>query len=97
MYQQPRLSKTTELTLSTYEGLQAATLGCYSPLYSASWYGRNFVVTADLTGGNAKISPLTSGRFRTDYLWNNSPDGFHALWSIAYKAISRYNYLFNVI
>jgi len=97
LYQQPRLSQTTELTLSSYEGLQAATMGCYSPLYSASWYGRNFVVTADLKGGNAKISPLNSGRFRTDYLWNNTPDASHALWTIAYQAISRANNVINVI
>lgn len=97
LYQQPRLSQTTELTLSSYEGLQAATLGVYSPLYSASWYGRNFVVTADLKGGNAKISPLNSGRFRTDYLWNNTPDASHALWTIAYQAISRANNVINVI
>jgi hypothetical protein len=97
LYEQPRLSQTTELTLSTYDGLQAATLGCYSPLYSSSWYGRNFVVTADLKGGNAKISPLNSGRFRTDYLWNNSPDVSHALWTRAYQAISRANNVINVI
>lgn len=97
LYEQPRLSQTTELTLDTYEGLQAATIGVYSPLYSASWYGRNFVVTADLKGGNAKISPLNSGRFRTDYLWNNTPDASHALWTIAYQAISRANNVINVI
>ena len=97
LYKQPRLAQTTELTLSTYEGLQAATLGVYSPLYSASWYGRNFPVTADLKGGNAKISPLNSGRFRTDYLWNNTPDDSHALWTIAYQAISRANNVINVI
>ena len=97
LYQQPRLAQTTELTLSTYEGLQAATLGAYSPLYSASWYGRNFVVTADLKGGNAKISPLNSGRFRTDYLWNNTPDASHALWTRAYQAIMRANNVINVL
>jgi len=97
LYQQPRLSQTTELTLSTYEGLQSATLGAYSPLYSSWWYGRNFVVTADLKGGNAKISPLTSGRFTTDYLWNNTPDASHALWTRAYQAIMRANNVINVI
>jgi len=97
LYQQPNLSQTTELTLSTYEGLQAATLGVYSPLYSSSWYGRNFPVTADLKGGNAKISPLNSGRFRTDYLWNNTPDASHALWTRAYQAIARANNVINVI
>jgi hypothetical protein len=97
LYQQPRLSQTTELTLSTYEGLQAATLGVYSPLYSSWWYGQNFVVTADLKGGNAKISPLNSGRFRTDYLWNNTPDVTHALWTRAYQAIARANNVINVL
>jgi len=97
LYQQPRLSQTTELSLSTYEGLQAATLGVYSPLYSSSWYGRNFVVTADIKSGNAKISPLNSGRFRTDYLWNNTPDASHALWTRAYQCIARANNVITVI
>jgi hypothetical protein len=97
LYEQPRLSQTTELTLSTYEGLQAATLGVYSPLYSSSWYGRNFVVTADIKSGNAKISPLNSGRFRTDYLWNNTPDASHALWTRAYQCIARANNVITVI
>ena len=97
LYQQPRLSQTTELTLETFEGLQAATLGVYAPLYSVSWYGRNFVVTADLKGGNAKISPLNSGRFRTEYLWNNTPDASNALWTRAYQLIARANNVLNVL
>ncbi len=74
LYQEPRLSQTNELTLSTFEGLQNATLGVYTPLYSSDWYGRDFVVTADLKGGNAKKGPISSGRFFTEYLWNNTPD-----------------------
>lgn len=97
LYQQPRLSQTTELTLSTFDGLQAATLGAYTPLYSPSWYGRNFPVTADLKGGNSKISPLNSGRFRTDYLWNNTPDDSHALWTRAYQCIARTNNVLEVL
>lgn len=97
LYQEPRLNQTTELTLSTYDGLQKATLGAYTPLYSTSWYGRDFVVTADLKGGNAKISPLNSGRFRTEYLWNNTPTASHGLWTNAYNLISRVNNVINVI
>jgi hypothetical protein len=95
--QEPRLSQTTELTLSTYDGLQKATLGAYTPLYATGWYGRDFVVAADLKGGNAKISPLNSGRFRTEYLWINTPTASHGLWTNAYNLISRVNNVINVI
>ncbi len=97
LYQQPRLSQTTELTLETFEGLQNATYGVYTPLYHTSWYGRNFPVTADLKGGNAKISPKNSGRFRTEYLWNNTPSASHGLWTTAYQCIARANNVINVI
>ncbi len=97
LYQQPRLSQTTELTLETFEGLQSATYGVYSPLYCSFWYGRDFTVTADLKGGNSKISPLNSGRFRTAYLWNNTPDASHGLWTRAYEVIARANNVINVI
>ena len=97
LYQQPKLQQTTELTLSTYDGLQKAVLGAYTPLYATNWYGRNFVVTADLKGGNAKISPLNSGRFRTDYLWANTATASHGLWTTGYNMISRVNNVINVI
>lgn len=97
LYQEPRLSQTTELTLSTYDGLLKATLGAYTPLYSTGWYGRDFIVAADLKGGNAKISPLNSGRFRTEYLWSNTPTASHGLWTNAYNLISRVNNVINVI
>lgn len=97
LYQEPRLSQTNELTLSTFDGLTKATLGAYTPLYATNWYGRNFIVTADLKGGNAKISPLNSGRFRTEYLWNNTPTATAGLWTTAYNLISRVNNVINVI
>ncbi len=97
LYQEPRLSQTNELSLSTFDGLQKATLGAYTPLYATNWYGRNFTVTADLKGGNSKISPLNSGRFRTEYLWNNTPTATQALWTTAYNMIARVNNVINVI
>ena len=97
LYQEPRLSQTNELTLSTYEGLQAATLGAYTPLYSSDWYGRDFPVTADLKGGNAKIGPISSGRFIEEYLWNNTPQASHGLWTRAYELINRVNNVLEVI
>jgi hypothetical protein len=97
LYQEPRLSQTNELTLATFEGLQAAVQGVYTPLYSSDWYGRDFPVVADLKGGNSKKGPISSGRFFTDYLWNNTPEASHALWTRAYELIARANNVLEVI
>ena len=35
----PKLSQSTDLTLSTYDGLNKAVLGAYSYLASTGWYG----------------------------------------------------------
>jgi starch-binding outer membrane protein, SusD/RagB family len=92
---QPRLSQTNELSLSTFDGINKALIGAYSPLYDYTWYGRDFVVMADIKAGNAKSSPMNSGRFRTDYLWNNTPTATAGLWSTAYNLISRVNNIIN--
>lgn len=97
LYQEPRLFQTNELTLATFEGLQSATLGAYTPLYSSDWYGRDFPVVADLKGGNSKKGPISSGRFFTPYLWNNTPESSHALWRRAYELIARANNVLEVI
>lgn len=97
LYQQPQLSQTTELTLETFEGLQAATIGAFTPLYHSDWYGRDFTVTADIKAGNSKLSPQSSGRFTTEYLWNNTPDVSHGLWTRAYQSIMRANNVIAVI
>ena len=97
LYREPRLSQTTELTLSTYDGLEAGVIGAYGVLYDTWWYGRDFVVYADLKGGNAKISPITSGRYVTPYLWNNTPEATAWLWEDAYIAIARANNVLEVI
>jgi hypothetical protein len=95
--QVPRLSQSNELSLSTYEGLQNATIGTYSLLCSQNWYGAAFVITADLKGGNAKRGPINSGRYVTEYLWNNSPTSTIALWDDAYSTIARANNVINAI
>jgi hypothetical protein len=95
--QVPRLSQSNELSLSTYEGLQNATIGAYSSLSSPNWYGCSFVIIADLKGGNAKRGPINSGRFENEYLWNNSPSFTSGLWSDAYFTIACANNIINAI
>jgi len=93
----PRLSQSNELSLSTYEGLNNATIGAYSLLCSSNWYGAGFIITADLKGGNAKRGPLNSGRYVNEYLWNNSASATSGLWNDAYSTIARANNVINKI
>jgi hypothetical protein len=93
----PRLSQSNELSLSTYEGLQNATIGAYSQLCSSNWYGAGFVITADLKGGNAKRGPRNSGRYVNEYLWNNNASATSGLWNVAYSTIARANNVINAI
>ena len=88
---EPPLQTTNELALSSFDGLVAATYGAYAPLYSSSWYGRNFTVTSDLKGGNSKASPINTGRFRYDYTWTNNGSYTSQVWTPAYRAINRAN------
>ncbi len=95
--QSPRLQQTNELSLASYDGLQKATLGAYTPLYDPTWYGQELVVLGDLRGGNAKISPLNSGRYRNEYLWNLTPSSSPIGWNFMYRLIARANNVINVI
>jgi len=97
LLQEPRLSQTNELTLSNFVGLDKSVAAAYSPLYSLNWYGSGFVITSDLKGGNAKRSPIASGRFTFEYLWNNNPIETSNLWAIAYDAIARVNNVLNAL
>ncbi len=95
--QQPNLSQTNELSLATFDGIEKAVLGAYTPLYDPAWYGRDFVVTADLKGGIAKGSPMNSGRFTAEYLWNNTPNATSGLWTLGYRLIARANNAINAL
>jgi starch-binding outer membrane protein, SusD/RagB family len=97
LVQTPRLSQSNELTLSTYKGLAASTVGVYSRLCATSWYGAGLVITADIKGGNAKRGSAQSGRYVDEYLWNNSPSSTSALWTDAYATIAKANNVINVI
>ncbi len=85
----PPFETTTEEALNTFDGLVSATNAAYAPLYSSNWYGRGFIVTSDLKGGNGKASPINTGRFRYEYTWSNNDSYTSYLWTAAYQAITR--------
>lgn len=97
LVKEPRLSQSNEMTLSTYTGLNNATGGVYSQLCDYGWYGSQFVITADMKGGNAKRGSVISGRYTDEYLWNNTPSSTSALWTTAYSTIAKANNVMAVI
>ncbi|HOE24484.1 MAG TPA: RagB/SusD family nutrient uptake outer membrane protein [Bacteroidales bacterium] len=97
LVKEPRLSQSNELTLSTYKGLDNATGGVYSQLCGYAWYGSQFVITADMKGGNAKRGSVISGRYTDEYLWNNTPASTSGLWATAYSTIAKANNVLEVI
>jgi hypothetical protein len=96
--QEPVLRQSNELTFSDYDGLNSATAGAYSPLYSANWYGGNFILAAELRGGNAKNPTNTdfvSGRYTNEYSWNFTDVTTSPIWNNAYFVISMANNIIN--
>lgn len=93
--EEPKLSQSTELTLSTLDGLQKAIIGAYSPLSSASWYGSSFITFSEMKAGNARIPAnpdFQSGRCTTEYNWTFANTSTQSgLWSYAYYTIANAN------
>jgi len=50
----PKLTQSTELTLSTYNGLNNSIAGAYSPLADGQWYGAYYVLDAEMRSGNGR-------------------------------------------
>lgn len=92
--EEPILSQSNELILSTFDGLDKATAGAYSPLASTSWYGEDFILYHELKTSNGKKfigSTYDSGRCNDMYNINFNENNTIALWGTAYYVISAVN------
>jgi len=87
----PKLTQSSELTMSTYQGLNKAIAGAYSPLVSSNWYGAYFVLDAEMRSGNARKSPFDSGRMYVPYEHSYNENTTAGLWGTAYFVISSVN------
>ncbi len=94
---EPVLQQTSELTLSSFEGLNSATVGAYTLLYSVDWYGGYFVLSSEMRGGNGKLKPNDAGYQFDAYTWNYTAERTENLWDKAYTAIARANNVINSI
>ncbi len=94
---EPNLSQTSELTLSTAEGMNLATIGAYSLIYSTNWYAGYYVLSSEMRGGNGKPEPQHAGWQYDAYIWNYTPSNTENLWATAYATIARANNVINAV
>lgn len=88
----PKTSQSTEITLSTYDGLNKATLGAYSYLANTGWYGGQRVLESEMRSGNGmKSVAQNSNRYATEINWNYTSDATSAQWAYSYFTIARAN------
>ena len=88
----PVLSQSTDLTLSSYDGLNKATAGAYSYLGSTGWYGGARVLESEMRSGNGiKHADHTSNRYMTEMNWNYLPESTSSLWALGYVTIAKCN------
>ena len=95
LVQEPITSQSTEQLLSTYNGLNNATMGAYSPMVSNYWYGGlYFLLDADTRAGIAAWpvqSSFQSGRMQTGFTLNYNENSTNGPWTYAYYVISAAN------
>ena len=94
LVKEPILSQSTEITLSTFDGLNSAIAGAYGPLAGETWYGPNFVFYTEMGSGNGKKpseGDFDSGRMAEAYNLNYNPSSTSGLWGYGYFVISAAN------
>lgn len=94
LVKEPKLTQSTEITLSTFDGLNSSIAGAYSPLVSSTWYGPGFVFEAEMRSGNGKKpteGDFDSGRYSGSYNISYNPSSTSSLWRYGYFVISAAN------
>lgn len=92
--EEPPMDQSTEITLSTYDGLNSATAGAYSRLASSGWYGGEFILLNEMKTSNGKKfigTEYDTGRMEEWYLLNYSSQSTSSLYGSAYYVISQAN------
>ena len=88
----PKLSQSTDLVLSSYDGLNKATLGAYARLGNVGWYGGECVLESEMRSGNGiKHIDHNSNRYMTQMNWNYLPEPTSGMWATGYVTIAACN------
>jgi SusD family. len=95
LVEEPVLSQSDVLTLSTFEGRDKAVAAAYGPLAANVWYCGDFILSNEMRTMNGKrwidIQRYNSGRYIDDYSINFTPTSTSSLWSYGYYLINAVN------
>lgn len=100
---EPTSSLSTEEALADYTIAKSALVGIYDVLSGTGWYGRNYVINAEVTATDARLKPENSGRFIYEYFYTYAPDlgtmnrGSESLYTRGYNMVSRANNVINSV
>lgn len=88
----PKLQQSTDITLSSYSGLDNATWGAYNYIGDTGWYGNSWVIGAEMRSGNGKKSNFKdSNRCVGPYNWNYTETSTSGMWSYCYATVGMAN------
>lgn len=90
----PQMNLSTDMAIGNVADATVALTGVYDGLQSTeTYYARDFVVAADISGDDVKVSPQNSGRFLTEYnlSWTAAGGVHGGFWNRAYNTINRTN------
>ncbi|MCG8474165.1 MAG: RagB/SusD family nutrient uptake outer membrane protein [Cytophagales bacterium] len=95
---EPKQSLSPGQALNSLENLESILIGGYSRLRDVSYYGRNFVITPDVSGDDL-VNTLASNRFVSSYTYERrAEDGFASgMWTTMYQAINSCNYILDFV
>ncbi|MFO7977309.1 MAG: RagB/SusD family nutrient uptake outer membrane protein [Bacteroidales bacterium] len=96
----PQTSLSADMAIGNIKDAQVALIGIYDGIQSTEfYYGRNYVVTADIASDDVMVSPSNSGRFLAQFNYNViASNGDNAsFWNRAWLAINRANNVINKI
>jgi len=90
---EPKSQLNVDGALKSYQDATVAITGAYDGMQSTAYYGRNFVVTGDVTSDNVMVSSTNSGRFLLEYSYSSIPSSANPedFWTIGYDIINRVN------
>src|SRR4051812_43541881 len=96
---QPKDSLSNIEALRTMSGINAAVVGMYGGMRSASYYGRYTFMFGDLSANDVYLAKANSNRFIPTFQRSSSAVDADALgiWSVAYRIISRANNIINAV
>ena len=96
---EPKDSQSTDQALSTIKGVNAAIVGMYANMRSASYYGRYLFIYGDLSANDVYLAKANSNRFIPTFQRTFAAVDADALgiWTAGYSTIARANNIINAV